>query len=640
MLSELNQEQKEAVTTTEGPLLVLAGAGTGKTKVLTTRLAYIINEGKARPFECLAVTFTNKAAREMRERLENLISGENAADVWMGTFHGICLRILRVNAEKLGYAKNFVVYGEDDSEKLIKEILNGDDRYQPKTIMNIISRWKDQALTWDKVPDNYNSDLPTEARKIYETYQKRLREMNAMDFGDLILNTLTLLQTDTATATKYQNKFRYIMVDEYQDTNIAQYLWLKLLSMGHNNIACVGDDDQSIYAWRGAEIANILRFEQDFAGAKIIRLESNYRSTQHILACASRLIAHNSQRLGKDLKVAPNINGNGEKVVIRGVFNDRAEADFVANTIRNALNNGMNGGKIAVLVRASFMTRLFEEAFLIRAIKYRITGGLRFYERKEVMDIIAYIRLLLNRNDDMAFSRIINTPRRGFGNTALNNIRQYAYDKGCSFFEALTEMTSNDILKKAAKKTAEDFVNMFAEWRQRLDTDDHCELLKKMLTDIDYVAKMKLDREREENVSEVVKSLSDFRTMENLMEHVSLDFGAEEADTMTGCVSIMTLHAAKGLEFDCVFLPGWEDGLFPSSKTMDESPDGLEEERRLAYVGITRGRRNVIISFAANRKVYDQWMRSQPSRFLSELPKNNIKLWLDRGIVLTERLYE
>ncbi|OPZ77972.1 MAG: ATP-dependent DNA helicase PcrA [Alphaproteobacteria bacterium ADurb.Bin438] len=636
MLEELNQEQKEAVTTTEGPLLVLAGAGTGKTKVLTTRLAYIINQGKARPYECLAVTFTNKASNEMKERLASMIGHQNANDLWMGTFHSICLRILRANCERIGYQKDFIILNEDDSEKIVKEILGDSDKYSPKNILNAISRWKDQALNHLKV-NTSGSEFLVDARNIYTLYQKRLKEMNALDFGDLILNCIELFNLDKDILEKYQRKFKYIMVDEYQDTNTAQYLWLKLLAYGHNNIACVGDDDQSIYAWRGAEIGNILRFEKDFKNAKVIRLESNYRSTKNILDCASKLISHNEQRLGKDLRVAPLMNGDGEKVMVRGLFNDLAEAAFISDAIRLAINDGVNPNKFAILVRASFLTRLFEEAFLVRNIKYKITGGLRFYERKEVMDLMAYLRLLVHKNDDLAFLRIINVPKRAIGNATVDSIKEYARFKGLSLYDGAKEMVKEDLLKKAASKSVLSFINLFESWDNELDNMEHFELLKKIVDEIDYPNKMKLDKDKTSNINELIKSLADFKTIENLLEHVSLNFG-DEADKTDDKVSIMTLHGAKGLEFDYVFLPGWEDGIFPSSRTVDEKADeGIEEERRLAYVGITRGRKNVVISFANSRRVYDQWYHSNPSRFLSELPQENIRVWLDRGVSMRMR---
>lgn len=634
----LNAEQQQAVDQTEGAVLVLSGAGTGKTRVLTARLAHIIGSGLARPWECLAVTFTNRAASEMEERLANMI-GEDARQVWLGTFHRIGLRILRRFASELGYAQNFVILGEDDQTRLIKQIMlsEGYDikKYTPEAVLAAIQSWKDKGITPDKVLTGDRTDFMSgRVLGIYRMYQDRLKSMNAMDFGDLLLLCLELFTGNPEILAKYQNQFRYIMVDEYQDTNTAQYLWLRLLAQKWGNLCCVGDDDQSIYSWRGAQIDNILKFDHDFKDAKIIRLESNYRSTAHILAAASSIIRHNEGRLGKELRVAPNRDPDGEKVKVKGLYSGREEALAAVDSIENAYRHGTPYKQMAILVRTTAQTREFEEAFITNAIPYQVIGGAKFYEREEIRDAIAYLRTVALPSDDMAIMRIINKPRRGIGDTTIDLVRQKALKENLSFFTALKDLTRPDSfeLKPAAKKAAAAFLQSHALWTEYAEKLPPFEALKNILDNAGYIAMWQESNDvkaegKLENLTELLSVLKQrFDSIPAFLEHIAL---ISDTDEIVGDdkVSIMTLHSAKGLEFDTVILAGWEEGLFPHQRALDETGNfGLEEERRLAYVGITRARKNVYITYAANRMVFGQWQTGIPSRFLEELPAADIEI--------------
>ena len=634
----LNEQQQQAVNQTEGAVLVLSGAGTGKTRVLTARLAHIIASGLARPWECLAVTFTNRAAREMEERLANMI-GADASQVWLGTFHSIGLKILRRFASELGYAQNFVILGEDDQTRLIKQIMlsEGYDikKYTPEAVLAAIQTWKDKGISPGKVLTGDRTDFMSgRVLGIYRMYQDRLKSMNAMDFGDLLMLCLELFARNPEILAKYQNQFRYIMVDEYQDTNTAQYLWLRLLAQKWGNLCCVGDDDQSIYSWRGAQIGNILKFDHDFKDAKIIRLESNYRSTAHILAAASGIIRHNEGRLGKELRVAPNRDPDGEKVKVKGLSSGREEALAAVDSIENAYRHGTPYSQMAILVRTTAQTREFEEAFITNAIPYQVIGGAKFYEREEIRDAIAYLRAVALPSDDMAIMRIINKPRRGIGDTTIDLVRQKALKENLPFFAALKDLSRPDSfeLKPAAKKAAAAFLQSHALWTEYAEKLPPFEALKNILDNAGYIAMWQESNDikaegKLENLTELLSVLKQrFDSIHAFLEHIAL---ISDTDEIVGDdkVSIMTLHSAKGLEFDMVILAGWEEGLFPHQRALDETGNfGLEEERRLAYVGITRARKNVYITYAANRMVFGQWQTSIPSRFLEELPVADIEI--------------
>ena len=636
-LEQLNPEQKLAVKTTEGPVLVLSGAGTGKTKVLTTRLAYILSQQKAQPWNCLVVTFTNRAAKEMKERVRNLI-GPMADSVWLGTFHSICVKILRVHASLVGLNSNFTILAEDDQKRVIKKICADmgvdDKKYPPQSIVDRIQRWKDKNITVDKIDENFKSNTLTE---IYKRYQQRLLELNCVDFGDILLYTLTILMSNDDVLRQYQEKFRYIMVDEYQDTNVTQYLFLRLLSQKYRNLCCVGDDDQSIYSWRGAEIENILRFEKDFKDCTTIRLERNYRSTANILAAASCLISHNSGRLGKTLKVAENSPARGSDncpIKIISTYNGEDEAQYVMDEIENLHRNGYEYSQMAVLVRTAFHTREFEEKFIAVAIPYQVIGGPKFYERAEIRDALAYFRVILQPHDDLAFERIINKPARGVGEKTLDKMRDFASREQCSLFDAAARMVEQGGLSGKAKANLSELVRNFEEWRHILPAVSPDDLAAQVLEDSGYVDMLKNDSSpdaegRLENLKELISVLTDKNKYPNLsefLEHVSLVMDNDEA-LDANKVMLITLHSAKGLEFDVVFLPGWEEGLFPHQRSLDEGGENaLEEERRLAYVAITRAKQKLYILTAMNRRVYGQWQNNIPSRFINELPPQNIEL--------------
>ncbi|QHQ35881.1 AAA family ATPase [Algicella marina] len=643
-LDGLNPAQRQAVETLDGPVLVLAGAGTGKTRALTTRIAHLLNTGRAQPNEILAVTFTNKAAREMKERIGHHVGGMIEGMPWLGTFHSICVKLLRRHAELVDLKTNFTILDTDDQIRLLKQIIQAegidDKRWPARMLASLIDGWKNRCWTPEKVPSSEASAFNHRGTELFEQYQERLKVLNAVDFGDLLLHVVEIFQKHEDILAKYQRWFRYILVDEYQDTNVAQYLWLRLLAGGHKNICCVGDDDQSIYGWRGAEVGNILRFEKDFPGAEVIRLEQNYRSTPHILAAASGVIAANESRLGKTLWTDAS---DGEKVRLIGHWDGEEEARWIGEEVES-MQNGTRGldpmglDNMAILVRASHQMRAFEDRFLTIGLPYRVIGGPRFYERLEIRDAMAYFRVTVSSDDGLAFERIVNTPKRGLGDKAQQMINKVARDNGVGPLEGARIVVRDKLLAARATNALRELIEGFDRWSAMLTAGhDHVELAEIILDESGYTDFWKNDKSPEapgrlENLKELVKALNEFENIQGFLEHVSLvmDNGQEQEGEK---VSIMTLHAAKGLEFPAVFLPGWEDGLFPSQRSMDESGlKGVEEERRLAYVGITRAEEVCTISFAANRRVYNQWQSSLPSRFIDELPAENVEVLTPPGL--------
>ncbi len=633
-LARLNAEQREAVETVDGPLLVLAGAGTGKTRVLTTRFAHILLTGRAFPGQVLAVTFTNKAAREMRERV-GAILGRPAEGLWLGTFHALCARMLRRHAGQVGLLGNFTILDTDDQLRLLKQTMEAEridtKRWAPPALMGAIQRWKDRGLTPDRITPAEDIDFANgRARTLYAAYQVRLRALNAADFGDLLLHVTELLRSQPEILAQYHRAFRYILVDEYQDTNLIQYLWLRLLAQSHHNICCVGDDDQSIYSWRGAEVENILRFEKDFPGAKIIRLEANYRSTAPILAAASGLIAHNEGRLGKTLRPGRADAQSGEKVTVIGLWDSDEEARMVGERIEALRRDGDALSEIAVLVRAGFQTRAFEERLILIGVPYRVVGGLRFYERQEIRDAVAYMRATVQPADDLAFERIVNVPRRGVGEAALRAMHEAARADGIPLAAAAARLIETGGLRGRVKEQVGELLRGMARWRAQAESDGHVLAVATMLDESGYTTMWQQDKSPEapgrlDNLKELVRALAEFESLAGFLDHVSLVMENDE-DAGADRVNLMTLHGAKGLEFDTVFLPGWEEGLFPNQRALDEGGlKSLEEERRLAYVGLTRARRRAIVSHAANRRIYANWQTSIPSRFVDELPEDQVE---------------
>jgi DNA helicase-2/ATP-dependent DNA helicase PcrA len=632
-LVRLNAEQREAVETVDGPLLVLAGAGTGKTRVLTTRFAHILLTGRAAPGQVLAVTFTNKAAREMRERV-GAILGRPIEGLWLGTFHALCARMLRRHASLVGLSANFTILDADDQLRLLKQVMEAErvdtKRWAPPALMVVIQRWKDRGLTPARVTPAEDTDFAAgHARALYAAYQERLRSLNATDFGDLLLHMTEVLREQPDVLAQYHRMFRYILVDEYQDTNLVQYLWLRLLAQAHRNICCVGDDDQSIYSWRGAEVENILRFEHDFPGARIVRLEANYRSTAPILAAASALIAHNEGRLGKTLRPG-RADATGDRVTVVSLWDSDEEARMVGDRIEALRREGEPLAEMAVLVRAGFQTRSFEERLITLGLPYRVVGGLRFYERQEIRDAIAYMRLVVQPADDLAFERIVNVPRRGVGEVALRTMHETARADGVPLMEAAGRLIASGALKGRVREQADALLRGFIRWRAMLEQDGHVVTVATLLDESGYTDMWQQDKSPEapgrlENLKELVRALADFETLSGFLDHVSLVMENDEA-AEGDRLSLMTLHGAKGLEFDTVFLPGWEEGLFPNQRALDEGGvKALEEERRLAYVGLTRARRRAIVSHAANRRIYANWQSSIPSRFIDELPDDDVE---------------
>lgn len=637
-LDGLNPEQREAVEATDGPVLVLAGAGTGKTRVLTTRIAHILSLGLAWPSQILAVTFTNKAAREMKERIHAMVGEEVEGMPWLGTFHSIGVRMLRRHAELVGLKSGFTILDTDDQIRLLKQLLQAENidekRWPARLLANIIDGWKNRGLSPQQVPAGEGAAFANgRGQKLYTDYQARLKALNAVDFGDLLLEGIRLLRENPDVLADYHRRFRYILVDEYQDTNVAQYLWLRLLAQGSRNVCCVGDDDQSIYGWRGAEVDNILRFESDFPGAKVVRLERNYRSTGHILGAAAHLIAHNEGRLGKTLFSE---GENGEKVTVTGAWDSQEEARAIGEEIEALQREGHALTQVAILVRASFQMREFEDRFVTLGLNYRVIGGPRFYERAEIRDALAYLRVIASPADDLAFERIVNVPKRGLGDAALRQIHDHARAAQLPLVEAARELVGSEELKPKVRLTLRDLVGSFDRWREQMATLPHHELAEIVLDESGYTEMWQKDRSadaagRLENLKELVRSMEPFENLIGFLEHISL---VMDVDSGNGgdAVNIMTLHSAKGLEFDTVFLPGWEEGVFPNQRALDEQGRaGLEEERRLAYVGITRARRRAKVFFASNRRIHGLWQSAVPSRFLDELSEKDVEVTESRG---------
>ena len=632
-LARLNPAQREAVETTEGPVLVLAGAGTGKTRVLTTRFAHLLLTGRASPGQVLAVTFTNRAAREMRSRIAELL-GRPVEGLWLGTFHALAARMLRRDAELVKRTPNFTILDPDDQLRVLKQVMEAaridTKRFTPQGLMGVIQRWKDRGLAPEAVPGEQDVDWGvSSARELYSAYQARLGALDAVDFGDLLMLCTDMFKREPEVLARYHRFFRYLLVDEYQDTNLVQYYWLRLLAQARKNICCVGDDDQSIYSWRGAEIENILRFESDFPGAKVIRLEANYRSTAPILAAASGLIAHNEGRLGKTLHPG-RADAEGRQVEVLGFWDSEEEARMVAARIEALRRDGQRLSECAVLVRAGFQTRAFEERFIAIGMPYRIVGGLRFYERAEIRDAIAYLRATLRPADDLAFERIVNVPKRGLGDTALRRIHERARAEGVPLAEGAARLLAEGGVKGRAREGLRVLLDGLGRWRAMLRDEGHVRGTEIMLDESGYTGMWQESRSpdaqgRLENLKELVRALADFETVEGFLEHVALVMENDEAAD-DDKVMLMTLHAAKGLEFDTVFLPGWEEGVFPNQRALDEGgAKSLEEERRLAYVGLTRARHHAIVSHCANRRIYANWQSSVPSRFIEELPEEHVE---------------
>ena len=632
-LDGLNPEQREAVETTDGPVLVLAGAGTGKTRVLTTRIAHIIALGLARPHEILAVTFTNKAAREMKDRIARLVGPTAEGMPWLGTFHSISAKLLRRHAELVGLKSDFTILDTDDQIRLLKQALQAenidDKRWPARALAHQIDNWKNRGLEPARVPAGEAGAFANgKGGKLYALYQERLKILNAVDFGDLLLESLRLFRDNPDVLKTWHERFKYILVDEYQDTNTAQYLWLRLIAQGRHNLCCVGDDDQAVYGWRGADVENILRFEKDFPGAKVIRLERNYRSTGHILAAAAHLIAHNEGRLGKTLFTD---GEDGDKPTVTGVWDSEEEARNIGEDIESQQRKGESLNEMAILVRASFQMREFEERFITLGLPYRVIGGPRFYERAEIRDALAYLRCVAQPADDLAFERIVNVPKRGLGDATVQALHEYARRAGVPLMQAARVMVETEELKPKPRQTLRSLMADFERWASRRETLTQSELAEMVLDESGYTEMWKNDRSadaagRLENLKELVRSMEEFPDLTAFLEHISLVMDAENRDDAER-VSIMTLHAAKGLEFDSVYLPGWEEGLFPHQRSLDENGRaGLEEERRLAYVGLTRARRRARIYFATNRRIHGLWQTTIPTRFLDELDSQHVEV--------------
>ncbi|MDH0368087.1 ATP-dependent helicase [Brucella anthropi] len=679
-LKGLNPEQRQAVLTTEGPVLVLAGAGTGKTRVLTTRIAHILTTGLAYPSQILAVTFTNKAAREMKERIGHLVGGAVEGMPWLGTFHSIGVKLLRRHAELANLTSDFTILDTDDVIRLIKQLIQAegldDKRWPARTFANMIDGWKNKGFGPSDIPEGDARSFGNgRGRELYQAYQERLRTLNACDFGDLLLHPIRIFRNHPDILREYHAKFRYILVDEYQDTNTAQYLWLRLLaqrpqtrntapapiptegrqarpgvapdgapprseprsgdSVSANksvqvNLCCVGDDDQSIYGWRGAEVDNILRFEKDFPGAVVIKLERNYRSTAHILGAAAHLIAHNEGRLGKTLFTeAP--NPDDPRVKVHAAWDSEEEARAVGEAIEQAQRQGHLLNNMAILVRASFQMREFEDRFVTLGLNYRVIGGPRFYERLEIRDVMAYLRVVAQPADDLALERIINTPKRGLGEAAIRQIHDYARARDISMFSAACDLIETEELKPKPRSALREVVENFLRWQSLIDNTPHTELAETILDESGYTAMWQNDKSAEapgrlENLKELIRSMEEYESLRGFLEHVALVMDAEQNEDLDA-VNIMTLHSAKGLEFETVFLPGWEEGLFPHQRALDEGGrSGLEEERRLAYVGVTRAKKNLHIWFVSNRRIHGMWQSTIPSRFLEELPEAHVEV--------------
>jgi DNA helicase-2/ATP-dependent DNA helicase PcrA len=639
-MRDLNLPQTEAVMELETHVLVLAGAGTGKTRVLTTRIAHILSEKRAKSHEIIALTFTNKAATEMKGRIAKVLQG--SIDLfWMGTFHSVCAKILRRHAEILGYTPTFTILDMDDQQRLIKQIMKEENissqDISPVYASISISRWKDKGWLPERVSSLGFHEREMEVLRVYKIYQKRLKNFNSLDFGDLLLLCLNLFLEHPDVLKKYHEQFKFILIDEYQDTNVAQYLWLKLLSQGGANVCCVGDDDQSIYGWRGAEVENILRFEKDFKGARVVRLEQNYRSTHEILNAASGLISHNSHRFEKTLWTQ---GKEGEKISVRGLWDSRDEARYIGDEIENLQRTKISLNDMAILVRAGYQTREFEERFMILGIPYRVIGGPRFYERMEIRDALAYLRVVVEPHDSLAYERILNTPKRGIGITTLQLLHLYSRNQECSLFDATNALVETEDLRGGVRKTLQEFNTQLKFWGSLLQDSKHTEVAARILEESGYMRMWELDHTPEaagriENLKEMIRAIDSFESLPAFLEHVSLVM-ENVSDRESDMITVMTLHSAKGLEFDTVFLAGWDEGIFPHAKSLQESGEqGLEEERRLAYVGLTRAKRKVYITYASYRRIFGTTESSIPSRFIEELPKESIERFAERGIVHT-----
>ena len=632
IFKRLNDPQKEAVYHTQGPILVLAGAGTGKTGVLTTRLIRLLIEKIALPGEILSVTFTNKAANEMRDRITNQIGDMSSGLKWLGTFHSVGAQILRFHPNKLGLENDFIILDTDDQVRLLKQIIKDenidDKRWPAKQLLNLIDKWKNKGLYPEDISSNDGDYFANgKGHLLYKIYQERLKYFNAVDFGDLILESIRLFENNQDILESYQNRFKYILVDEYQDTNVSQYKLLKLLTGKYQNICCVGDDDQSIYSWRGAEISNILRFEKDFPEAKTIRLEENYRSTGHILTAASKLIENNESRLGKTLWTN---SGEGEKITVKSNWDGEEEARQITSELEKLSLKNYNLDETAILVRASFQMREFEDRFISVGLPYKVIGGPRFYERKEIRDVNAYLRLATQPNDSLALERIINTPKRGIGETSVKKIRDRSKENNKPLIESIKELIDEKSFKGKTADSLDKLVKLIFHWNQLIKEEDKVDIAEVIIEDSGYLEMLRNDKSltaegRVENVYELFRSLEPFESIKAYLEHISLVMEID-SNQYGKKVSLMTLHAAKGLEFDYVFLPGWEEGVFPNQRAVDEGGlEALEEERRLAYVGVTRAKKKASIYYAANRRMHNQWISSIPSRFVTELPEENIE---------------
>lgn len=639
-LTGLNPEQRLAVETTEGPVLVLAGAGTGKTRVLTTRIAHILSQGRAYPSQILAVTFTNKAAREMKQRIGHLVGEAVEGMPWLGTFHSIGVKMLRRNAELAGLRSDFTILDTDDVIRLIKQLIQAegldDKRWPARQFAMMIDGWKNKGLGPAEIPEgDARAFANGKGRELYKAYQDRLQTLNACDFGDLLCHPIRIFRAYPDVLKEYHKRFKYILVDEYQDTNTAQYMWLRLLAQetgapGQKNVCCVGDDDQSIYGWRGAEVDNILRFDKDFPGAVVIRLERNYRSTAHILGAASHLIAHNEGRFGKTLFTDRNDPEDG-KVNVHAAWDSEEEARAVGETIEQLQRQKHNLNDMAILVRASFQMREFEDRFVTLGVNYRVVGGPRFYERQEIRDAMAYFRVVAQGADDLAFERIVNIPKRGLGEAAIRQVHDTARALGVPMLEAARNLAESDELKPKPRAALREVAANFERWQKALDNTPHNELAETILEESGYTDMWKNDRSAEapgrlENLKELIRSMEEYESLRSFLEHVALVMDADKNEDLDA-VNIMTLHSAKGLEFETVFLPGWEEGLFPHQRALDEGGrSGLEEERRLAYVGLTRAKKNLHLWFVSNRRIHGLWQSTIPSRFLDELPEAHVEV--------------
>ncbi len=631
LIKDLNKEQKEAVLSTEGPNLIVAGAGSGKTRVLTTRLIHIINQKKAWPNQVLCVTFTNKAAKEMQNRVMQHIRGSSNAIPWLGTFHSISVKFLRRHAEALGYRSNFTILDTDDQKKLIRNIVKAEDldakKFSPQLIMYHIDQWKNKGL----LPQNIKLEKPgsiiKSILKVYEIYQSKTKDLNAFDFGDLILFCVKLFEDHKDIREIYQSNFKYILVDEFQDTNFIQNKWLNLLVNSDQNICCVGDDDQSIYSWRGAEIKNFLTFDQIYKNCKVFKLEQNYRSTKNILETASNLIANNSNRVGKKLWSSA---GKGELVKLNCYRTGKEEAQGISDTIEQKIKNKYSLNDVSILVRAIYQTREFEERFLQVGIGYRVLGGIKFYERAEIKDAISYLRIINQKFDDLALERVIGAPKRGIGENTLSQIYSFANQKKMCLEDSIIKILEDGGFKPKIKTALDQLIKMIQKWRKESLKIKHFDLLKLVLDESGYSAmlKNKKDLENEnrlENLKELLRAMQDYDNLQSFLEHVALATSIDQ-DWEGAKINLMTMHAAKGLEFDVVFLPGWEEGLFPHQKSLEEKGDfALEEERRLAYVGITRAKKEAYLSFAMKRAFHGDWMETLPSRFINEIPEDSIQ---------------